>query len=162
MFPADHLAGTNEEDLYHRILAICRHSHDVLVLAVGVSDLLRLHTGLYAFQKIPIGRRALKLQCLGSRLHFFGQFFDHRAIISIQKRDGRIYVFFVLLFGDRSRANAGALSHMVVEAGTFLLKTLRKLLIAGAQMVEFIDQIDGIPHRARTGKGSEVFGFVFV
>ena len=160
MLPADQLAVSHKEHLNHRVLPGLGQSHDVLIFPVHVGHLLPLGAGLHAADQIPITGSFLKLQLLCGLFHLLLEHVDDRPVISVQEIQRPLHVFLIFFLGNLTGADALALLHMIVQAGPRLPESLRKVLTAGPQMKNFLDQFDRILYRSGAGVGAEIAALV--
>ena len=69
---------------------------------------------------------------------------DDRAVIAIQKIQCTVQVLPVLLLADVALAGGLALLDVVIQAGPLRSDVSGETAVAGAQLVQLADQLDGI------------------
>ena len=162
MISSDHLATADKEDLNHCIPFVRRQSQHILVLPIALSYFLSLSHLAHAVEQLPVLYGLFKIHLLCRLLHLAFQEMQHRAVISSQKFQCLVHIAAVFVFVYIPLAGCFALPNMVIQTGSFLSNVPWKAFAAASQMIQLLDQIYGILYSSRTGKGPEIFGFIFL
>ena len=160
MISSDHLALSDKEDLYHRILLIHRHRDHIFVLALASGDLLAFTDLLHTLHQVPVFPGFLKPQFFRRRKHLFFQFFQQLFVISVQKIQHALDLFLILFFGNIALTRCFTLFDMVIQTGTVFADIPRKIPVAGTDMVQLPYQFHRVLDRIRTCIRSEIFCFI--
>ena len=160
MLPPDQLAATYKKDLHHRVVFIPRQSDDVLILPVAVRNLLLLGHLLHAVVQIPVTDRILKFQIFRRLLHLLLQAVQDRGKISIQEIQRLLHLCTVFFLRNITLAGRHALANMIIQTGPLQPDVPRQNPVTGSQLIQLIDQLNGILHRKRGGKRPEIPGFI--
>ena len=85
MIPSDQFAVSDKKYLRDGILSVGRKRNHILIFSASRSDLLSLTHLLHGPDQIPQGSCLLKIQRIGSLLHFCLQFLKHIFRLPVQK-----------------------------------------------------------------------------
>ena len=161
MLASDQFARPHKEYLYDGILPLLCQCNDVLVIHLTcIGNLLLLHAGTDTPQQITVFCRLFKFHICCRFLHLLGQHLLNLAIGAVQKVNGSLDAFLIFLLRNLAGTDTRALLHMVIQTRSALTEIIRELLVAGAQMVDLLHQINGILDSRRAGKRSEIFCLV--
>ena len=161
MFSADQLAIPDEKYLYHCFRLILVQRQDIFIFTDALGNLLFLGYLSYTGEQITVSGSILKFHSLRGFLHLLLQILQDRTVITIQKFQCTCHLLSVFLFAHISLAGCQTLLDMIVQAGALDSYIPGQHPVAGTQLVQFVQQFNGIFHRRSAGIGTEIAGFIF-
>ena len=160
MFPADQLAVPDKKYLYHRFRLILVQRQDIFIFSDALGDLLLLGYLSYTGEQITVSGGILKFHSLRCFVHLLLQILQDRIVITIQKFQCTCHLLPIFLFAHIPLTGCQALLDMIVQAGALDSYIPGQHPVAGTQLVQFVQQFNGIFHRRSAGIRTEIAGFI--
>ncbi len=151
------------EDLGVGVGALDRDADQVGGPDRAAGDALALEQRADRFQAVAVERRALEFLGLRGLGHLLFLLLFDLAVAAGEEVDDRVDVAAVLLLGDVADAGRPAALYVVVEAGA-AGAAARLGALAGAELEQLAEQVEGLAQALGAGEGAEVgaVGAVFL
>ena len=162
MFPADQLAIPDEKHLYHRFRLILVQCQDIFIFTDALGDLLLLGYLSYTGEQVTVPCGILKFHSLRGFLHLLLQILQDRTVITIQKFQCTCHLLSILLLAHIALTGSQALFNMIIQAGALQSGVSRQHPVAGTQLVQLVQQLNGIFDRRSTGIRTEIAGLILL
>ena len=162
MFSADQLAIPDEKYLYHCFRLILVQCQDIFIFTNTLGNLLFLGYLSYTGEQITVSGSILKFHSLRGFLHLLLQILQDRTVITIQKFQCTCHLLSVFLFAHISLAGCQTLPDMIIQAGALDSYIPGQHPVAGPQLVQLVQQFNGILHCRGTGIGTEIAGLILL